>query len=277
MAYFDANGVCQAVSSNCNTWDAKSGNCLSCYGGYDLKDGVCNFSPANNAKPTDFGCRNWDWKKQVCLACSNNWTFNTNKVCVPVSDFCKNADQNGACTACYNGYDLKNGACIVSESNTARPSDLGCTTWNWASNVCTACSKNWVFNSNKVCVQVNSLCQSYDNTGACTSCYQGYDLSNGECVLSLSNNAKPVDSGCSNWDWNSQVCLACSKNWVFNNNGVCVPVSDQCSTSDSNGLCTSCYQGYDLKNGICQYSDSNNQGPKDGGCGKWDWKNLICL
>ena len=33
-----------------------------------------------------------------------------------------------------------------------------------------------------------------------------------------------------NWDWDNQVCLSCSKDWTFNGDKKCVPVSDQCKT-----------------------------------------------
>lgn len=180
-SFFDSNGVCQAVSNNCNTWDAKTGDCLTCFGGYDLEKGSCVFSASNNAKPSDLGCSKWDLKSQACLSCSKNWVFNTNKVCTPVSDFCKSSTDNGVCTSCYSGYDLINGACLISSTNTARPSDLGCAAWDWGNNICLTCSKNWVFNSNKVCTQVSSFCKTSDEKGACTSCYAGYDLSDGIC------------------------------------------------------------------------------------------------
>lgn len=276
-AYFDANGVCQSVSNNCNTWDAKSGVCLSCYGGYDLLDGKCAFSSSNNAPTSDGGCGKWDWKQQVCLACSSRWAFNANKVCVPVGDFCKTTNDNGACLSCYSGYDLTNGACVLSPSNNARPSDVGCAVWDWSNNVCTKCSTNWFFNSNKVCIPVSDQCLSANASGECASCYKGYDLINGTCVSSISNKAVPKDAGCGKWDWDNQACLACSKNWVFNKNGACIPVSDKCKTSDDNGLCLSCYQGYDLTNGTCFFSKSNNAVPTDSGCGKWDWSSQICI
>ena len=250
---------------------------MSCFGGYDLSEAACVFSASNNAKPADSGCNKWDWKNQVCISCSKNWVFNTNKVCVPVSDFCKTSNENGVCTSCYPGYDLTNGACLVSPSNNARPSDLGCASWSWAENGCKACSKNWVFNSNGVCTPVSTLCKTSNDAGSCTSCYKGYDLKDGACDWSDSNNAKPSDLGCNNWDWDSQVCLACSKNWVFNKNGVCVAVSDQCLTSNPDGVCTSCYKGYDLIKGNCVFALTNDKKPTDGGCGKWNWDDQICL
>lgn len=187
-AYFDSNGICQGVSSYCNTWDGKTGGCLSCFAGYDLEKGSCVFSPSNNAKPSDQGCSKWDWNQNKCLACSLNWVFNANNICVPVSDFCKTSNLNGACTSCYSGYDLNNGACLVSPSNTIRPSDLGCSNWDWNKNICLTCSTNWFFNSNKVCSQVSDLCKSHSSNGKCTSCYDGYDLAaDGSCSLSTKN------------------------------------------------------------------------------------------
>jgi hypothetical protein len=102
---------------------------------------------------------------------------------------------------------LNNGQCVYSASNTAKPADLGCKTWDWTNQKCLACSNNWVFNSKGVCVPVSDMCQSHDASGACTACYKGYDLVNGTCVFSASNNAHPADLGCKTWDWNNQVCL----------------------------------------------------------------------
>jgi len=192
----------------------------------------------------------------VCLACSHNWVFNSNGVCVPVSDQCKSSDASGACVSCYVGYDLKDGACVFSESNNAKPADLGCKTWDWTNQKCLACSNNWVFNSNGVCVSVSDQCKTFDANGACTTCYKGYDVVKGECVYSSSNKARPADLGCGTWDWDRQVCLACSKNWVFNSKGACVPVSDNCASYDNSGACTSCFSGYVLGNGKCNVGNS---------------------
>jgi len=273
---FNAQKVCVAVSDLCQA-HADNGDCTACYKGYDLKNGQCVFSDSNNAKPADSGCGNWDWNNQVCLKCSDGWVFNANKVCVPVSDQCKTHADNGDCTACYQGYDLTNGSCVFSAFNNAKPSDSGCGSWDWNNQVCLKCSNNWVFNAKNVCVPVSDQCKAHADNGDCVACYKGYDLINGSCVFSASNNAKPADSGCKTWDWDNQVCLQCSDSWVFNANKTCVPVSDQCKTHADNGDCTDCYKGYDLKNGSCVFSDSNNAKPADLGCGSWDWNNQVCL
>jgi len=89
------------------------------------------------------------------------------------------------------------------------------------------------------------------------------------------NSQSPVDAGCAKWDWNAQVCLACSEFWYFNNN-VCVPVSAFCKTYDNtNGNCLTCYKGYELASGSCALSTSNP--PSDPGCADWNWDAQTCL
>ena len=273
---FNTDKKCVAVSDQCKTHLA-DGSCESCYAGYDLADGKCIFSESNNAKPADLGCGTWDWKNQKCLNCANRWAFNAAGKCIPVADQCRTYNADGNCGSCYKGYDLADGKCIFSESNNAKPSDLGCGTWDWDNQVCLKCSNGWVFNPQKVCVAVSNLCANHNEDGTCSECYKGYDLKNGGCIFSDSNNAKPSDLGCGTWDWDNQVCLKCSNHWVFNQNKICVPVSDQCKESDNAGECTSCYKGYDLADGKCVFSPSNNAKPSDLGCATWDWDNQVCL
>jgi hypothetical protein len=166
---------------------------LTCYKGYDLKNSQCVISNTNSNKPTDLGCGIWDWDNQKCLQCSVRWIFNANGKCVPVSDFCSLFDAKGVCTACFKGYDLKNGQCILSDSNYNKPSDLGCSIWDWDNQRCLQCSVHWIFNTNGKCVPVSDYCSSFDSKGVCTACFKGYDLKNGQCILSDSNNNKPLD------------------------------------------------------------------------------------
>ena len=154
----------------------------------NVVDVTCNFSPSNTAAPADLGCKTWE--NGACVACSANWYSDANGVCQPVSDLCKSHDSaNGQCLTCYAGYDLVNGACEFSPSNTAAPSDPGCKTWE--NGVCQACAPRWVFNNNNVCTPVSDICKAHDNAGACTECYAGYDLVNGNCEFSPSNTAAP--------------------------------------------------------------------------------------
>ena len=127
---------------------------------------------------------------------------------------------------------------------------------------------------NGVCVPVDTLCATFDNYGACTTCYKGYNLQSGFCVASIQSG--PTDLGCSRWDWDNQRCLACSARWVFGANGLCVPVDNACASFDStSGFCTACYKGYALSNGVCVLAKNN--GPTDLGCKTWDWDKQKCL
>jgi len=239
---FNNQGVCVPVSDQCATYNT-AGVCLTCYKGYIVVSGLCQLSAEE--RPSDLGCATWDWTNKICLSCSNNWVFNSQNVCVVVSNQCKTFNTAGACVSCYNGYVLNNGRCDLAPQGT-NP-DLGCATWDWANKICLACSSNWVKNAQGVCTPVSDQCATFNTAGACLTCYKGYVLNNGACQLDI--NQQPTDLGCANWDWSRQICLQCSNNYVFNINGVCIPVSDQCATFDTTGACVSCYKGYRLVSG----------------------------
>lgn len=128
---------------------------------------------------------------------------------MPVSDQCNTYDLSGRCVTCYKGYNLVAGRCELAPIE--KVTDLGCGQWNWDRKVCIKCSHRYVFNSQRVCVPVNDHCSEWNPSGACTSCYNGYILSNGRC--SQGNSL--------------------------------------CSTSNSDGACMTCYTGYVLSNGNC--------------------------
>ncbi len=244
--YYYNGKQCLPVSDQCKTWSS-TGSCLSCYDGYDLANGVCKESAGNNASPKDLGCGLWDWKNSKCLKCSDNWVFNNNGVCAPVSDQCNTYDLAGNCVTCYKGYNLVGGKCV--KAPVEKVSDLGCGLWDWNNHKCLQCSSNYIFNNNGVCVPVSDQCKTFDLSGKCVSCYDGYNLVSGKCIEAPLQ--KVSDLGCGLWNWKDQKCLQCSSNWVFNNKGVCVPVSDQCKTFDLSGSCVSCYDGYNLVGGKC--------------------------
>lgn len=247
-SFFDANRICQLVNDHCWTFDPLNGVCLTCYKGYDLVDNICVYSPSNNAAVTDPGCGIWNGA--VCLSCSQWFVFNAKGVCIPVSGQCRTYDNaTGNCLTCYRGYDLENGSCNFSPSNTAPVSDPGCSLWNGT--VCLSCSKNWVFNSNGICVTVHDTCRTFDASGVCTGCYLGYSVVNGSCTVSVIGLVP--DAGCKIWDFTTNSCNTCSA-WFFYNttSKLCLPVSNLCHTFDpSNGWCLTCYNGYTLNSGVC--------------------------
>ena len=144
---------------------------------------------------------------------------------------------------------MTDGACVFSPSNEQAPTDLGCKTWDWNNQICLECSQWWVMVDGN-CVPVSDHCAAHDDNGDCTECFDGYDLTDGACVFSPSNEQGPTDLGCKTWDWKNQICLECSQWWVMVD-GSCVPVSDHCAAHDDNGDCTECYVGFELQDGSC--------------------------
>ena len=184
-------------------------------------------SPTTTNASTNPLCSKWN--QTVCLACAFRAYFNNAGICTAVSDKCNTWDKhNGACLSCYTGYGLANNSCVISSSNnvnTTTPSTVqGCKTFK--DGKCQECANYWVLNPSGDCSMVSDLCRTYDNSGNCLTCYVGYEISNGSCVYSQSNYAKPSHGGCQNWDYNNSICLKCSTNWIFDANNRCVPVND---------------------------------------------------
>lgn len=53
-----------------------------------------------------------------------------------VNDDCREHQANGQCSGCYLGYDLADGVCVYSTSNTTPIADAGCHIWNYQTNSC---------------------------------------------------------------------------------------------------------------------------------------------
>ena len=192
-----------------------------------------------------FGCKTWE--DGVCVECSDHYYFNNNGVCCEVKPECRIFDrEQGVCVACYQGWMINDeGVCQVIDLTNS--DQIGCKAW--ADGNCIECSHRWVFNADGICVPVDDLCAAYDEAGACTECYKGYHIEGAACVRD--EVVGPSDLGCKTWDWDNQVCLECSQRWVFNADGVCVPVDDFCAAHDESGACTECYIGYLLTEGVC--------------------------
>lgn len=177
---------------------------------------------------------------------------------------------NGNCLSCYSGYLLQGGRCIL--NNNTQPTDLLCRRWN-SNGVCVECSNNAYFRQN-MCVAADPLCRTSNNqNGGCLTCYAGYNLQNGRCVVT------PPDAGYQNSNqycaiWEGTNCRQCARNAYFNANRICVPNNPLCATSGINGQCLSCYNGYILQNNNCIV---NNVTVNVGNalCARWDGSNCV--
>jgi proprotein convertase subtilisin/kexin type 5 len=236
------NGTtCQVVNTQCSTFNSTNGFCTSCYNGYSLNqtNGQCVQSLNTNKNCQQFG------PDGNCLKCFASSFLNPSKVCTLQNNLCATINQNtGECISCYQGYILANGNCTI------RASDPSCKSFN-SDNTCQECSTSFYLSMGK-CVRFNPLCATINpTTGDCTSCYNGYTLKQGNCSIGTSvtvANCRTIQNG---------ICVACSTGYFRASNNTCQQISPLCATADQQtGLCLTCYNGYQLRNGVCLLSQS---------------------
>ena len=100
--------------------------------------------------------------------------------------------------------------------------------------------------SSGACTALNPYCATSDlSNGNCLSCYNGYSLSQGNCVI----QATVTIPFCSITQ--GSTCIQCIQNYYLSN-GKCNAVSTLCLTYDQNtGNCTSCIPGYFYQQNQC--------------------------
>jgi proprotein convertase subtilisin/kexin type 5 len=181
------------------------------------------------------------YNADICIKCYSSFQLNSMNRCIPRNPNCFSSNNNGVCTACYQGYSLINGNCVN------RISDPFCRAFN-SDGSCKECSQTYVYNPNtQKCTRVNPNCNSTNQvTFECTSCYPGFVLSNGNCVIGTTiaiANCHAISG--------SQ-CLVCSQGYYKTPNNTCEIISGLCNTYDNNtGACTSCHPGYALSGRNC--------------------------
>ena len=191
----------------------------------------------------NFGCRTYEPDGVTCKLCSNRFFMDSDKICQPVSDACKEYNaENGACTACYEGDFLVERVCIPDPRPLMNPY---CAEFD--EGACVKCSKGFYL-LNNTCTIIDPLCKTFDQEElACVECYMGYGLdAEGTCKI----EAAERDEGCSKFK--EDQCEQCSKGYYFDQDRQCVMANSLCRTFDnSNGDCLSCYAGFKLEAGVC--------------------------
>ena len=183
----------------------------------------------------------------ICTKCSKGYLFLDNGKCGLVSPDCKEFNSfSGECTDCYLGYALQNGKCINSTNDIAAI-DPNCAAFE--NNVCVKCSKNYFFGAFGSCTAVDPLCNGYNpDTGACTGCYASFVLRGPHCIEDKNNEL--TDPNCA--EFFEGICIRCATRTFINNEGKCQDVDPSCNTYNPlNGLCNSCYPGFELQTGKC--------------------------
>lgn len=214
----DVNGVCTEVNPLCNSFDHQ-GNCLTCFSGYLLQNNNCVLAPLivnTNISNLCFRVENG-----VCVLCAKR-AYLKDSICVEVNPLCSTFDNAGKCESCYIGYILQNGQCNLNAIDFNR--DSLCAEFNGST--CVRCATRAYFN-NGICSEVNVNCNTFDaSTGVCLTCYNGYQLNNGQCIV-------------------SQVVLPTPPSSVN------LYANIYCKRVDSVGRCTQCFFGFRLENGDC--------------------------
>lgn len=86
---------------------------------------------------------------------------------------------------------------------------------------------------NGSCTKTSDLCRTADSNGLCTSCYGGYTLVSGDCMVPTNN-----DPNCN--QKSGAICLNCMDRYYLLNN-VCTKLTRNCAIYDpSTGFCMSC-------------------------------------
>ena len=121
------------------------------------------------------------------------------------------------------------------------------------------------------CSPVNPLCKGYDSlSGNCTTCYPGYSVSNGLCVVSADEDKFPNCKSVEN-----ETCKECYNRYYLSETG-CKEVNPLCKGYDLNtGACTSCYPGYKISGSQCVLPDPEEI---DGNCKEFSISNPeVCV
>lgn len=194
----------------------------------------------------NLGCKSYN-PNGVCIGCSTRYYLDISAICQPVNPNCNTYDdRTGACLTCYPGFGIIENTCLpgIVSSNF----DPNCNTFNGP--VCTVCSKNYFLSASGKCTAVNPSCNTYNpSNGNCTSCFAGYEVQAGNCVISQS---QPTIANCNTIDPKTSKCLKCSYGFFFDLNGLCAAQNPNCKTFNNLlSLCIECYPGYDLKNNDC--------------------------
>ena len=241
--YYKRSGVCTRVSPLCKTYNTNSGNCLTCYPGYYLAGGACW---AGNDPNLDPNC-NLRSLSGSCLQCIASYYLSENGYCTAANPLCRTFNiSTGACLTCYQGYIISGKTCVLATGDNTDPNCFKFL----PSGLCEQCYVSF-FPSAGVCKQVNQLCRTANYTdGTCLSCYPGYTLSSGNCIIPQIYNQQAQDPYCTSFSGDK--CAKCRQGYYVQG-GVCSLIDSQCQIFDyQNSRCAQCYQGYTLSEVGCK-------------------------
>ena len=239
-------------------------NCLDCKEDYLFENGNCLLNCSNGFEKVENECKDCNitiWKNFSinscdCLKCEENYYLNESD-CYQCDSKCKTCFNNAKnCTSCYEKSFLYNGQCLECTDNCKEKESDSCK--------CLSCNEGYFF-ENYQCKKCIDNCKTCNNNDTCNSCFSGYILENNicnkcnhnckECFASSFNDTKQNCLSCKNDTkvlYNNNCVDECPDNFYKDENKECKECNNLCKEYDNNcNNCTSCYDGYYLKDNVC--------------------------
>ncbi|CAK69128.1 unnamed protein product (macronuclear) [Paramecium tetraurelia] len=232
-SYTLMGSTCVTCTQNCSSCTLMTGStsqttCQVCQNGYYKTQSandqpvLCSICSQTGALLCQGPLENATFSQVTVIQCQNNYyLYNGTCVPVPTTATCYTISaQNGSnCQQCLPGYTL-----------------FGST--------CQTCATS----KNQNCVQCNA---NADQTGLqCTQCQNGYviDSTNNVCVACISGCTKCTLIAATQNTAQSTLCSACNDgNYLDNTTGRCFACPYDCKTCDTKFTCTTCKDGFYLK------------------------------
>jgi hypothetical protein len=211
--YYLSGGSCLQVNALCKTYNATSGDCFSCYSGYYLEKGGCLVATLASLP----GCVKLD-AYGGCASCYSGYGVEKvdpskkRRTCKTLNPLCKTYDDANGCASCYPGYSLQGIDCILKASNDPYCASL-------LNDKCLSCTTGHYLANNGTCLLSDPLCREVEGgSGRCRSCYPGYYLDSGKCLLPTASTLPFCDLSVGN------KCVGCSAGYSLSQ-GSCKPAS----------------------------------------------------
>lgn len=272
--YLNSNSLCEECLPNCIDCD-NSSVCTQCAEKYYLSNGVC--------EKCDESCQTCNDDTNACTRCASGYYFNQFKRCIKCGDNCDKCLDSTHCLDCATEFFVApDGSCspcadVCFECTGPTAADcIECDPGFYLSNSlkkcfkcheactdcygpndyeCTKCSPGYFLNE-KQCVKCEYGCKNCTSTTKCIECNEGFYLTRDNCVH--------CNEGCKSCPSGVDKCTECLTGFYESNRdgnivscSMCPEDCVSCSQSDSGDIvCNNCYDGFYLKNEICEKCSS---------------------
>lgn len=258
-------GNCIKCSPNCDACSYQ--RCFHCADNYTLNNyGFCEACGPKSSS----GCKSC-LNKGICTECNLNYVLNSEtSLCIVCPLGCKKCDLNSQCQTCNDGYILEKKKCVVCKPDSTETKCASCS----VGGKCTRCANGYFLNFARKCVACPINCGACTSakTKSCLFCDAGYVVENGECIKCELGSIKTKCQICNAAD----VCTSCADNYFINSKNKCEACSPNCkkcnsaSSSDCN-VCNDYYILSDTDKSCVKCGQNNTETscstcPKDGKC-----------